>query len=66
MTEAELESDPTPDTSIENVDFDEFVDDLRRWRRHADQDEKADDAHFLAMFVDIGEVMKSVNDRLDS
>ncbi len=63
MTDGRLESDRTPDNTIEDGDFDQFVEDIRRWRLHADLDEKADDADLLAKFIDIGKVMTQVAGR---
>lgn len=63
MTDAKHEGDRTPDNTIEDGVFDEFVEDIRRWRLHSDLYEKADDAELLAKFVDIGKVMTIVADR---
>lgn len=60
MTDGEHEFDRTPDPTFEDGDFDQFVEDIRRWRLHADLDEKADDADLLAKFLDIGKVMTAV------
>src|SRR5690349_9266884 len=43
MTDGQDEFEGTPENTIEDRVFDEFVEDIRRWRRHADLDEKADD-----------------------
>lgn len=63
MTDATHEFERTPDTTIEDGDFDEFVEDIRRWRLQAELYEKADDADLLAKFIDIGKVMTLVADR---
>lgn len=63
MTDGQYEFEGAPENTIEDGVFDEFVEDIRRWRLHADLDEKADDADLLAKFIDIGKVMTMVADR---
>lgn len=63
MTDGQDEFEGAPENATEDGVFDEFVEDIRRWRLHADLDEKADDADLLAKFIDIGKVMTMVADR---